>query len=177
MVNYLHGKKNCLTALATVAALGSLGTEAIACVPVHRVIPPVDGETFEEMHQRSRVLEQEEFRAASTTIFLAEVSSERRVGPADVETVYTPVRVFSGDALPEPDLTARIEAGNTCRRAERVSDLLIVYAARSAEGWSIAALRRPDEIVDPAIRAVLRDALRDHRRGRPGELPPPVYPD
>ncbi|MEY4555943.1 MAG: hypothetical protein RL093_1062, partial [Pseudomonadota bacterium] len=37
---------------------------------------------------RSRSAQQEQFRAAAESIYLAEVSAERRVGASDVETTY-----------------------------------------------------------------------------------------
>ena len=166
-----------LLVTACVVGIGlAAGSDARACAPTYFVVSPVAGETDQEMLARSRAVQQEQFRAEAESVYMAEVSEERRVGISEVETTYTPIRIVAGSLAPSP-LRARIGAGNTCRRGERVGDLVVVYAGRDGDPSSIVALLRPDEVVDPQIAPLLRDAARRHARGLPGELPPPNYPE
>ena len=167
-----------LLVTACVVGIGvAAGTHARACAPTYFVVPPVAGETHQEMLVRSRSAQQEQFRAAAESIYLAEVSEERRVGSSEVETTYTPIRVFAGEVAPA-HLRARENAGSTCRRGERVGDLIVVYAGRDGDRSSIVALLRPDEVLDPEIAPLLRDAARRRARGLAfGELPTLSYPE
>lgn len=159
--------------LAGVALVGSNASEAYACTSTYRVVPPIEGESHEDMLARSRALEQSEYAAQADVVYLAEVTQTRLVEDRQTEATFSPLHVFSGSDLPEWALTLR---RGSCVLPV-LGEYYVVYASRSSGDWSILAFLTPDRVVDPNVRPRLRDALRGVRRGEPGELPPPVYPD
>ncbi|MDO1558429.1 hypothetical protein Q0812_03185 [Brevundimonas sp. 2R-24] len=148
---------------AGLLALGLLSAEhAVACAPVYLVVPPVAGETEDEMLARSRAVEQDQYRAQSDSIFIAEVSMERVVEADSVQIFYSPLHLIEGRALPEQTLVI-VDARSTCRRAERVGEPIIIFASLEADDWTIVARLRPEQVVDPSLRPLIFSALHSRR--------------
>lgn len=152
--------------LIATAILFTSGLPAIACT---RPVPiRVAGETDEQWMARGRSVEQARFLREADTVFLAELSMIRRVGVSDVEFTFTPVIRLAGRDMPSGALTMRQHEGDTCRRAERVGENVVVYATDSHEGHSIIGLVAPLEIIDADMRRPIRAVAR-------GQLPSPTY--
>lgn len=160
-----------------VAAFSAANSDALGCTPSLVMTSAWASGPNASSPVQSATTQQRELRTASDSIFLAEISAQRRVGPTDIETTYTPIDVLQGPYTPGLSLSLRIHAGSTCRRSESVGDLAVIYARSEADDWSIIAALRPEDVLDPDFAVSIHDLVRRHRRGQPGNIPAPVYPD
>lgn len=144
---------------------------AQACTPTV-VSPRLAGETDEQLRTRTEIVGQARLRALSETVFVAEISSARRVGAAAIEWGFTPVMALYDTRPPETAVTTRLDKGNPCGPDLRVGELIVIYAARADDRWNVIAMVPPD-----GVRDWPRDPALSRRAIARGTAPMPVYPD
>lgn len=152
-------------------ALGAgvmVSAPAFACAPLIAT-DPVTGQTYGSGSDEWKRREQDEWRARSEVVILAQVRVGQLVSGGDIRFTLTPIISVYGGDLPETDLTLLWAPGHTCNTFTlNLADTVVVYVGADDD---IIGVTVPEQLQDrpPEFRMRLREIWR-------GLIGPPVRP-
>ncbi len=162
--------RHTLTALLTGCVFLASAVEVAACVSV----VPADrlpGETDAQLIDRAQRMRQDELRASSDSVFLAQVSAARLVAPFEAEFSLMPIAPLYDMPLPPAPLFRRGSLFATCDVQMELGQILVVYADRDENGWRVVQVLEYARLQDrPPDMPTPRDIAR-------GVFPLPDYSD
>lgn len=124
-------------ALAAAIAGLTLASTAMACAPL-LIRDPATGETFPQDSPRGLAHDQADYRARSTSVFLAQVSVVSMAAQDQLAFTLTPVTALYGTPLPSTAVIERRHPGQTCARVRLEPGALVVaYAAESGGRYDV----------------------------------------
>lgn len=127
-----------MTIAVAVAAAGlTFGSTAMACAPL-LIIDQATGETYPQDSPRGLAHDQADYRARSTSVFLAQVSMVSMTDQNQLAFTLTPVTALYGTPLPATAVIERRHLSQTCAQVRLEPGALVVaYAAQNGGQYDV----------------------------------------